>query len=522
MNNTMKGMSVLLYIACGCHASMTLTGCVSHQKYAETWPQLIKLPSGHCPNISGEYQDVGSDPEGKKLRGVLHGLLAIPLPETERRSIIDLYKEPKDCVECQDVKVAIEQPSIYSMNIRVSKVNSATKEFSLDKALGEYYCDDGAVFLVDPTFRQPSAGGYGIAREGYSVLLRTSDDGSLLARVQMKAGGIAIVIPYYVDMQSWVRWEPLGRSEDQSYKRSVLTDKQQILSSSGTTQEQQRDEAFRAKALRLGENVVLRTSATISDVRREPRLFDVDEILVTNSGRILMVWHSGTSTSKLLAFEKENIVAITRMKREFPALLASYPLKMTIIDKDGREREYFLWTSNKETVFELLTQRFGVKGMEMTESGDALMKRQARVNRLATPVLSPGEKILYQQTGKDTDLIISDEALYELGPNDTAYRRINHVDVLSAELGDKGAGMLIVRAEAPSSSIAIAMCATFPHTMCKVVDDRAYKVIQERIAYFTALKEKVKSSLPAAKTTEAVKTAVMDELRERRKTEQGN
>ena len=178
---------------------VAVSSCViSHPDYPPAWPPVERLSASSCPDVTGMFENQSVN------YGTGTGVLGHLLIRNAER--------PKLGPGGRHIAIdaRITQPSegileLQTFAFRGDKVPEASASFSREK--GDFDCDSGWVRFRSSV--DGGASGPGVGVGGGWVALSRSNDGFLVAKVNMLGAGLALgIVPVAGSMAEWYRFKP--------------------------------------------------------------------------------------------------------------------------------------------------------------------------------------------------------------------------------------------------------------------------------------------------------------------------
>ena len=174
-----------------------LSGCGGGAHYPKTWPKAVSTQKGDCPEISGEYYDLGAI-DSDRYGG--------PDPGREKLSywLTDSMRG--------GTKVKINLLSSDAVDVEVFSDNQSVEKKTLLRKNNQFSCSQGSLWLPKRVHNQgwfacPECWTY--STETRTFGFKRADDGSLIGREKLSFFGIAFfVIPCFNQSTDyWIQWE---------------------------------------------------------------------------------------------------------------------------------------------------------------------------------------------------------------------------------------------------------------------------------------------------------------------------
>ena len=171
-----------------------VTSCTFHQQLPRNWTLPEPAPIGNCPDISGQYNNLGE---------TINNKTTIPL-------IFELFTKDLDrhpLVRWQEIShISIQQQGQDLLNIAAWTGNEKLYSESLSKDSNEFICEDGWLKIKTSTgFAVSSAGSTSSISRNFA-----NSDGYLLEKREIESFVLILIIPY---AESSVEWYRFARSE---------------------------------------------------------------------------------------------------------------------------------------------------------------------------------------------------------------------------------------------------------------------------------------------------------------------
>ena len=182
------GMRGRLTRRAGCICAWLLVaGCASHQAYPRHWP-VFAQDAQTCNEVSGEYRDEGKTAEGSPAS--LSGLLFNgPAASTDSVTL--------SVQQGNRVMVGVELPGRQPLVLSGEDV-SCRRGTLVVRAGGKWFVAGGA----------PGLPLISVGRRSTTLELHAVAQGVVI-RVNRRASGVAVVIPYTFSHKNWYRFERL-------------------------------------------------------------------------------------------------------------------------------------------------------------------------------------------------------------------------------------------------------------------------------------------------------------------------
>ena len=162
--------------------TLFLVGCSHTQQYPDSWSKIEKSINGKCPDISGRYENIATDIDGKNAVG-LSWLIFSNEEYIEGVEYVEFFLEPTH--------------TTLQVSARSSKGTSISSTF-LQSEKG-FYCKNGSLIIEDNEFFYT----YGVvAREWRTFVFNKTDDGLVMQYINSGAG-LVFLLPVAATNKSW-------------------------------------------------------------------------------------------------------------------------------------------------------------------------------------------------------------------------------------------------------------------------------------------------------------------------------
>ena len=152
-------------------SAVALTACVSIERFPEAWEPIIELGKKDCPQLIGEYSDLGEVPSGKYQVSLASWLF----------ESWDPHNKPD--------RIAF---NLSSDSLTVRTLGGARSEMvSLDRNRGEFTCASGVLMI--PRSKSINREGIAAAEHGTLEIARTNN--FLVVNSSGGGAGIALLVP---------------------------------------------------------------------------------------------------------------------------------------------------------------------------------------------------------------------------------------------------------------------------------------------------------------------------------------
>ena len=94
---------------------------------------------------------------------------------------------------------------VRNIGLKLFDKDALLKEIVINKAERNYNCENGAIIF--PLFASEGYGGYGLVMMTGGLYFNKDIDGSLLLKMDIKAGGLVFIIPVMAHHKDLIRWK---------------------------------------------------------------------------------------------------------------------------------------------------------------------------------------------------------------------------------------------------------------------------------------------------------------------------
>jgi hypothetical protein len=168
-----------------------VTSCFSHQKLPSTWTLPAQAPIGSCPDISGQYLNVGETINHKKFSPLIYELFTkdhndYPLTRWQEVSYISIQLQGQNL-----------------LNISAWKDNELLYSNSLSKGANDFICEDCWLKIKTSEFQ-----GHGSSAVSFSSTSRSfaKSEGYLLEKRETEGILFFGILPLVGGSTQWCRF----------------------------------------------------------------------------------------------------------------------------------------------------------------------------------------------------------------------------------------------------------------------------------------------------------------------------
>lgn len=179
-----------------------LTSCTFHQQLPNNWTLPAPVPTGNCPDISGQYVNLGETIENKTKVPLILELFA-----KEYHAWMNVPFADYPFVRQKEVShISIQQQRQTLLDIVAWKGDEVLYSKSLSQESNDFICEDGWLKIKTSIW----GGGNGLLFRQLSSRNFANSAGYLLEKLEHESVGVFIIIP---TTGSTVKWFRFARSE---------------------------------------------------------------------------------------------------------------------------------------------------------------------------------------------------------------------------------------------------------------------------------------------------------------------
>ncbi len=197
MDKTVKRVGLPSFIPfCIVITSLLITSCVSYQKLPQDWA-LARSSSGNtCPQIAGEYNNIGEDAHKAERRLVWYFFHEEASKDLELSRVL-FYRT---------THVSFQQNDQDSLQITAWRDKSILAQKTLSTKAGDFKCEDGWLIYTPP--KRTDMGGLVLTESWQTIKLSKSGD-DLLIQFKELAAGTFMVVPIAGADTDWMKFSAI-------------------------------------------------------------------------------------------------------------------------------------------------------------------------------------------------------------------------------------------------------------------------------------------------------------------------